>query len=514
MIVRVPRPAHAWASRRRCAASQARSRSTRRRSASTDELVDAHARHDRAPRPRRRRRPGSPTTAASVSASGGSRSSTSPTRRCSRCPTRTAPSALVFNGEIYNHAEIRPRARAARPRVPHRPLRHRGDRPRASRSGASTCVAPLARHVRLRGLGRPRRASSGSCATASASSRSTGALHHGRLALRLRDQGAARRIREQERAVDEEALYHYLSFLTTPAPQTLFRGIRKLAGGTWLRVDRERRHPRASATGTRGTRSSRSTGVSEDEIAERVLDELRTSVRLRKVSDVPVGVFLSGGIDSSTNAALFSEGESRPIKTFSIGYDGDYATLHERVRLRAADGRARRRRAPRAQADAVDDLIDFLPEMVRLQDEPIADPVCVPVYYVSKLARDNGVIVAQVGEGADELFWGYPSWKTLLGAAALRRPAGPARPEARRRRGRAAGRQGSAGARSSTCAAARWASRSSGAARSRSPRRRSSGCCRRGCARELGGLTSWDAIEPIRRRFEAKALGGVRISTG
>src|SRR5439155_3358785 len=63
---------------------------------------------------------------------------------------------------------------------------------------------------------------------------------------------------------------------------------------------------------------------------------------------------------------------------------------------------------------SLDDLIDFLPEMVRLQDEPIADPVCVPVYYVSKLARDNGVVVCQVGEGADELFWGYPSWKTLL----------------------------------------------------------------------------------------------------
>jgi asparagine synthase (glutamine-hydrolysing) len=62
----------------------------------------------------------------------------------------------------------------------------------------------------------------------------------------------------------------------------------------------------------------------------------------------------------------------------------------------------------------VDDLINFLPEMVRLQDEPIADPVCVPVYYVSKLARDNGVVVCQVGEGADELFWGYPQWKTAL----------------------------------------------------------------------------------------------------
>ena len=63
---------------------------------------------------------------------------------------------------------------------------------------------------------------------------------------------------------------------------------------------------------------------------------------------------------------------------------------------------------------ALDDLIDFLPQMIHLQDEPIADPVCVPVYYVSKLARENGVTVCQVGEGADELFWGYPSWKLML----------------------------------------------------------------------------------------------------
>ena len=62
----------------------------------------------------------------------------------------------------------------------------------------------------------------------------------------------------------------------------------------------------------------------------------------------------------------------------------------------------------------LDDLLDFLPEMVRLQDEPIADPVCVPVYYLSKLARDQGVIVCQVGEGSDELFCGYPFWRTAL----------------------------------------------------------------------------------------------------
>lgn len=219
---------------------------------------------------------------------------------------------------------------------------------------------------------------------------------------------------QQERRVNEESFYHYLSFLTTPAPDTLFTGIKKLPAGSWLRV---------SASGDitehrywdvwNHTRPL--TGVSEDDIAQMILGELRTAVKLRKVSDVPVGVFLSGGIDSSTNAALFSEGETKPIKTFSIGYQGEYQSYQNELHYA-------RQMAQIVKADhhelllTQDDLLNFLPLMIQLQDEPIADPVCVPVYFVSKLARDNGVIVCQVGEGADELFWGYPFWKQALQA--------------------------------------------------------------------------------------------------
>ncbi|PIQ97621.1 MAG: asparagine synthase (glutamine-hydrolyzing) [Nitrospinae bacterium CG11_big_fil_rev_8_21_14_0_20_56_8] len=216
----------------------------------------------------------------------------------------------------------------------------------------------------------------------------------------------------QNRAVNEEAFYHYLSFLTSPAPQTLFEGIHKLPGGTWLRI---------AASGD--MRETRYWDVwdhvhpmreqSEAEVCRRILDELRTAVRLRKMSDVPIGVFLSGGIDSSTNTALFSEGESRPVKTFSIGYAGDYRSC--RNELHFARIMAGKVGAEHHEKElTLDDLLDFLPRMVYLQDEPIADPVCVPVYYVSKLARDNGVTVCQVGEGADELFWGYPGWKMAL----------------------------------------------------------------------------------------------------
>jgi asparagine synthase (glutamine-hydrolysing) len=216
---------------------------------------------------------------------------------------------------------------------------------------------------------------------------------------------------EQRRAVDEEALFHYLSFLTTPGPRTLFDGIMKLPAGTWMRIGRDGRiEQRRYWDVWDGVRPI---AGSDDEIAEQILAELRRSVRLRKVSDVPIGVFLSGGLDSSTNAALFSEGESARVRTFSIGYDRDYQAytneLHyarimaERI---GSDHHERRLTS--------DDVVNFLPAMVRAQDEPIADPVCVPVYYLAELARDSGTIVCQLGEGADELFIGYPNWLRAL----------------------------------------------------------------------------------------------------
>src|SRR5262249_48967717 len=202
-------------------------------------------------------------------------------------------------------------------------------------------------------------------------------------------------------------------------PQTLLKGVQKLAGGTWLRVRLD-----GSLEARRYwdvlDEVSPLREASENEIAERILSELRTAVQLRKGSDVPVGVFLSGGIDSSVNAALFSEGNGEPIRTFSIGYDGNYASYPDELpyarRMALHVGAEHHERVLKQQ-----DFIDFLPEMIRLQDEPIADPVCVPVYYLSKLARENGVIVCQVGEGSDELFWRYRYWRVSLNLQRLAR---------------------------------------------------------------------------------------------
>jgi len=148
-------------------------------------------------------------------------------------------------------------------------------------------------------------------------------------------------------------------------------------------------------------------GCGEDELGEQLLELLRGSISKRMMSDVPFGVLLSGGVDSSTNVALMSELMSEPVRTFSVAFHE-----HERYNeLEYARQIARRFKTDHHEVliDA-EDLVSFLPEMVHHQDEPLADWVCVPLYYVSKLARDTGTTVVQVGEGSDELFHGYQKY--------------------------------------------------------------------------------------------------------
>lgn len=307
---------------------------------------------------------------------------------------------------------------------------------------------------------------------------------------------------QQERSVNEEALFHYLSFLTTPAPSTLFEGIKKLPPATWMKVSSD-----GSIVEKRYwdvlDHSADVSGLDDDQIAQRILEELKVAVQLRKVSDVPVGVFLSGGIDSSTNAALFSSGPNEHVKTFSIGYEGKYDSYQNELAFA-------RRVADDVGAEyhekllTVDDLIGFLPEMVRLQDEPIADPVCFPVYFVSKLAHDNGVTVCQVGEGADELFWGYPGWKTSLRLQHLN---DLPMPTVFKRMGlfvmRALGRDFSF--------SYEWLRRGSegqpvfwGGAEAFTETHKSQLLSPR-LRKKLQGVSSWAAVEPFHQRFQAKA---------
>jgi asparagine synthase (glutamine-hydrolysing) len=205
--------------------------------------------------------------------------------------------------------------------------------------------------------------------------------------------------------VDEESLYHYLTFLTTPAPQTLFRDIQKLSAGQMLTLRRD-----GALTITQywdALPPENAITRTEDEHKAEILRLLRDSIRKRMMSDVPFGVFLSGGVDSSANVALMSELMSRPVETFTVGFkDEDYLNELDSARRIAHDFQTNHHEVIISEAE----MTKFLPDLVFHQDEPIADPVCVPLYYVSKLARDSGTIVVQVGEGSDEIFSGYDNY--------------------------------------------------------------------------------------------------------
>jgi asparagine synthase (glutamine-hydrolysing) len=205
--------------------------------------------------------------------------------------------------------------------------------------------------------------------------------------------------------INEAALSDYLTFLTTPAPETLFAGINKLPAGHRLTIDRTGdvkivQYWDALPPADIERRS-------EAEHCAEILRLLRSSIKKRMMSDVPFGVFLSGGVDSSANVALMAELMDRPVDTFTVGFE-DHEYLNELESARRISALFKTNHHEVIIGDK--EFEDFLPDLVFHQDEPIADPVCVPLYYVSKLARDSGTIVVQVGEGADEIFSGYSNY--------------------------------------------------------------------------------------------------------
>jgi len=208
------------------------------------------------------------------------------------------------------------------------------------------------------------------------------------------------------REMDLTAFWHYLTFIVAPAPLTMFRGIFKLPAGYMVSIDGSGR-----ALARRWWDSKPAAkdllspaDLSLDEAADEVLRLLRKSVERRMVSDVPFGALLSGGVDSSLNVALMSELMDRPVTTFTVGY-GSYEENNEFDHARRI---ARRFRADHHERRINSrEALDFLPELVRLQDEPIADNVCIPLYFLAELVKQSGTTVVQVGEGADEHFLGY-----------------------------------------------------------------------------------------------------------
>ncbi len=213
------------------------------------------------------------------------------------------------------------------------------------------------------------------------------------------------------RQMHEEAVWHYLTFAVSPAPLTLFKGIFKLPPGTFLTVTRDGRWTFREYW--RPWFETDRAAESEEVYADRILESLQQAVDRRLMSDVPFGVFLSGGVDSSANVALMSQAMKRPVDTFSVGFaDQSQAPYNEIQYARQVASLFKTNHHEILISDS--HFFDFAEQLPYFQDEPLSDPVCFPLYYVSKLARDNGTIVIQVGEGSDELFAGYDIYRNYL----------------------------------------------------------------------------------------------------
>jgi len=322
---------------------------------------------------------------------------------------------ITYNGELYNRAEMAAEL----------------DRPWRGTSDTEVLVETIARYGIDGALAR----ANGLFAFA-AFDRTTRTLHLSRDRLGIKPLywtrqnglfGFASELKALRAAgglaltLDPGAVASYLRYLCVPAPRTIFREVEKLAPGHRLEVNAAnvavRRYWDVADVARRGqqVRDRRA----EPDIVEELHALLADAVKRQMVSDVPLGAFLSGGIDSSAVVALMQRAASRPVKTFSIGFreqafnEADHAkavarhlgTDHTELVLSAADAQA------------------IIPELPAIYDEPFADSSQIPTCLVSRLARRH-VTVALSGDGGDEIFGGYVRYQGIarLAGAARRLP--------------------------------------------------------------------------------------------
>jgi asparagine synthase (glutamine-hydrolysing) len=218
--------------------------------------------------------------------------------------------------------------------------------------------------------------------------------------------------------LDRSALTAYLRFGYVPTPLTIYQGVKKLPPGTILTAC-ARRAPTITAYWSleevaRGGQDMRFKG-GEEEAAEALDALLRDAVRRRMIADVPLGAFLSGGIDSSTVVALMQAQSTHPVRTFSIGF-------HEHGYDEAQNAAAVARHLGTEHTElyaSPKHTLEVIPQLADMYDEPFADSSQVPTYLVSKMTREH-VTVALSGDGGDELFAGYTRyfrgkalWRTI-----------------------------------------------------------------------------------------------------
>ncbi len=206
-------------------------------------------------------------------------------------------------------------------------------------------------------------------------------------------------------APDYHSIDQYLTYQFVPSPRTAFTGIKRLKPGEYLTCDLQGNVQTQSYWQPPVRENSR---ASQEELEGELLALLRESVRMRMVADVPLGAFLSGGIDSATIVALMAQESSRPVKTFSIGFEEEGFDELPYAKLLAE-----RYETDHHEMIVKPNAADVLPLLVHHYNEPFADASSLPTYYVSKMTREH-VTVALSGDGGDESFAGYANYRAIL----------------------------------------------------------------------------------------------------
>lgn len=200
------------------------------------------------------------------------------------------------------------------------------------------------------------------------------------------------------RQIDERAIHHFLTLQYVPSPLTGFRGIRKLPPAHYLLVE----NGMVKIERYWQLRWNPKRHLPREEWRHATLEHLEEAVRLRLIADVPLGAFLSGGVDSSTVVALMAKHSARPVKTFSIGFED---AMHNELPM--AKLVAERYGTEHTEFVVRTDAAAMMPELAARYDEPYADASALPSYYLARLTRKQ-VTVALNGDGGDENFAGYP----------------------------------------------------------------------------------------------------------
>lgn len=205
---------------------------------------------------------------------------------------------------------------------------------------------------------------------------------------------------EFDAGVDDSSIGLYLSLQYVPSPETIYRSCRKLPPGHWLRLEKSG-DIRINSYFTFETSGTMEGGRSVADLADELEEILVNSLKRRLISDVPLGAFLSGGVDSSTIAALTVKKLGVPLTTFSVGFEGHAESEHHEART-IAEFLGTDHREKILSADA----LTLGRHIGQVLDEPNGDTSCLPTFLLSQFARES-VTVALSGDGGDELFGGY-----------------------------------------------------------------------------------------------------------